>query len=124
MIKDKLFFFASDERRKIERAPHLAFRPRPIRPGSPTRQRELRGPRPARPERGEASLRLAGPQHGNQPVPVHGPNKQDTRQDVLRIDYYINPKWRLMARYTHDLSATTEAGGLFFGTAIPTWPPP
>jgi len=24
-----------------------------------------------------------------------------------------------MARYTHDLSETEEAGGLFFGTAIP-----
>ena len=24
-----------------------------------------------------------------------------------------------MARYTHDLSETTEAGGLFFNTAIP-----
>ena len=31
----------------------------------------------------------------------------------------ISPKWRLMGRYTHDLSATTEPGGLFFNTAIP-----
>ena len=29
------------------------------------------------------------------------------------------PKWRLMGRYTHDLSQTTEAGGLFFNTADP-----
>jgi len=46
-------------------------------------------------------------------------NRQDTTQYVGRIDWYVNPKWRLMGRYTYDLSATTEPGGLFFGTAIP-----
>ena len=47
------------------------------------------------------------------------PNPQRTRQEVLRLDWNISAGWRLMARYTHDLSRTTEAGGLFFGTAIP-----
>ena len=31
----------------------------------------------------------------------------------------ISSNWRVMARYTHDLSQTTEPGGLFFNTAIP-----
>jgi len=47
------------------------------------------------------------------------PNDQDTRQEVARLDWMVAPKWRLMGRYTHDLSATTETGGLFFNTAIP-----
>ena len=35
------------------------------------------------------------------------------------MDYMMSPKWRFMGRYTHDLSETTEPGGLFFNTAIP-----
>ena len=31
----------------------------------------------------------------------------------------MSPKWRLMGRYTHDLSETTKPGGLFFNTAVP-----
>ena len=47
------------------------------------------------------------------------PSVQDTRQEVVRMDWQINNRWRLMGRYTHDLSETTEAGGLFFNTPIP-----
>ena len=59
------------------------------------------------------------PNTGTNQLPEHGANIQDTRQYVLRLDWYINPKWRLMGRYTYDLCETTEPGGLFFGTAIP-----
>ena len=47
------------------------------------------------------------------------PNKQRTRQEVIRVDWQIDNRSRLMTRYTHDLSNTTEVGGLFFNTAIP-----
>ena len=46
-------------------------------------------------------------------------NEQRTRQEVLRLDWNASPRWRLMARYTHDLSRTSEPGGLFFNTPLP-----
>ncbi len=76
VMKDKLFFFGSYERRKIERAP-TSLSANTIDPAWLTdpEQRELRGPRPARRERGQAALRLAGAQHRHQPVPVHRPQQ-------------------------------------------------
>jgi hypothetical protein len=41
------------------------------------------------------------------------PSDNDTRQEVIRIDFDINPNWRLTGRYTHDLSTTVEPTGLF-----------
>ncbi|MGA9770064.1 MAG: TonB-dependent receptor [Blastocatellia bacterium] len=41
------------------------------------------------------------------------PGVQNTRQETLRIDHNINSNYRLMGRYTHDLSQTREQGGLF-----------
>ena len=38
------------------------------------------------------------------------PNEQDTRQEVLRLDFQIAPSWRLMARYTHDLERDHRSG--------------
>jgi hypothetical protein len=46
-------------------------------------------------------------------------NIQNTRQEVARVDYDANANWRLTGRYTHDNSYTREPGGLFFGTAVP-----
>ena len=31
----------------------------------------------------------------------------------MRVDYDVNPSWRLTGRYTHDNSFTEEPGGLF-----------
>ena len=47
---------------------------------------------------------------------VANPNINNTRQEVVRVDYDLNDKWRLTGRYTHDLSQTRELQGLFFGT--------
>ena len=44
------------------------------------------------------------------------PNINNTRQEVVRVDYDLSDKWRLTGRYTHDLSETRELQGLFFGT--------
>src|SRR5438046_7161971 len=41
------------------------------------------------------------------------PGIQNTRQEVVRVDYDINSKHRLTGRYTHDTSCTKEPGGLF-----------
>jgi hypothetical protein len=43
----------------------------------------------------------------------------DTRQEVVRLDYDFRPNWKLVGRYTHDLSQTIEPGGLFTGTLVP-----
>jgi hypothetical protein len=48
------------------------------------------------------------------------PNINNTRQEVLRVDYDLSQNWRLTGRYTHDLSETEEVRGLFTpGPAIP-----
>ncbi|MGA9997725.1 MAG: TonB-dependent receptor [Pyrinomonadaceae bacterium] len=42
-------------------------------------------------------------------------NINNTRQETVRIDYNINNNNHLFGRYTHDLSVTREACGLFSG---------
>ncbi len=37
----------------------------------------------------------------------------------MRVDYDLNPNYRLTGRYTHDNSFTEEPGGLFLGLAVP-----
>ena len=50
---------------------------------------------------------------------VSSPSINNTRQEVIRVDYDFSNTQRLWGRYTHDLSETRELGGLFFGTAVP-----
>ena len=50
---------------------------------------------------------------------VSSPNINNTRQEVLRMDYDMSNEQRLWGRYTHDLSETRELSGLFLGTPIP-----
>ena len=35
---------------------------------------------------------------------TRAPTDQDTRQEVVRVDWHASSKWRFMGRYTHDLS--------------------
>jgi len=119
-VRDKLFFFWSQEWRNIERAPtsSLATTINPAFLSDPTNPNyvppELRDPN---------AVRLLSAW----PAPNTGVNQfqnslasvQDTRQEVIRMDWQMNSRWRLMGRYTHDLSETTEDGGLFYNTAIP-----
>ena len=62
-----------------------------------------------------------GPSSANGPARyvTSAPNMNNTRQEVIRIDYDVSPKWRITGRYTHDLSETRELGGLFVGMAFP-----
>ncbi len=46
-------------------------------------------------------------------------NINNTRQESIRIDHNFNDQQRLFGRYTHDLSETTESGGLFNTLAFP-----
>ena len=118
--KDKLFFFFSQEWRKISRAPtdRTATVPLAAWLTDPTNANYV-----APADRDPNAVRLLAlypaPNVGNNQFLDAQPNEQDTRQSVVRVDYLISPRWRLMGRYTHDLSQTTEPGGLFFNTAIP-----
>ena len=47
------------------------------------------------------------------------PTVNNTRQEVVRVDYDQSEKWKVVGRYTHDLSQTVEPGGLFTGIAVP-----
>ena len=120
VMKDRLFFFASYERRKIERAP-TSLSANTIDPAWLSDPNNANYVAPALRDPNAVRLLSAwpAPNTGTNQYQSIAPNKQDTTQYVGRVDYYLNPKWRLMGRYTYDLSATTEPGGLFFGTAIP-----
>lgn len=50
---------------------------------------------------------------------VTAPNFQNTRQETVRVDHSLSQNHRLMGRYTHDLSSTSELGGLFLNIALP-----
>lgn len=120
IVQDNLFFFWSQEWRKISRAPASALSTTidPAWLNDPANENfvppEQRDPN---------AVRLLdvwpAPNVGVNSFQETRPNNQDTRQEVIRTDWQINDRWRLMGRYTHDLSMTTEPGGLFFGVAVP-----
>ena len=124
--REKLFFFWSQEWRRIRRAPAsmMANVPNPewlTDPGSPNYV-----PIGDRDPNAAALLPL-WPAPNLPPLTpgaagrylVSAPNINNTRQEAIRLDYDWNSNWRLTGRYTHDLSETRELGGLFFGTPVP-----
>jgi len=46
-------------------------------------------------------------------------NINNTRQEIVRVDYDLSNRYKLTGRYTHDLSETFEPGGLFTGVVLP-----
>ena len=124
--RERLFFFWSQEFRKITRAPASSTLtvPNPewltdpastnfvaVAQRDPNAVRLLTGyPAPNLPP-------LAPGGVGRHLVTV--PNINDTRQEVIRVDFDWRANHRLWGRYTHDLSETREVGGLFFGAGIP-----
>jgi hypothetical protein len=124
--RQKAFFFFSQEWRRIKRAPQqsIANVPNPewlTNPSSPNYVApEERDPVAVRLLEGYPQPNLAPTAPGNPGRhQVTVPNINNTRQEVIRLDYDLTDQWRLTGRFTHDLSETREGGGLFFGTAIP-----
>jgi hypothetical protein len=124
--REKAFFFFSHEWRRIKRAPGsaTAMVPNPewlTDPNSPNYvPPEERDPNAVRlleawPQPNLAPATPGGPGRYS----VESPNINNTRQEVVRIDYDLRDNWRLTGRYTHDLSETRELGGLFFNTPVP-----
>jgi len=120
-VADKLFFFWSQEWRRITRAPAslTANVPDPAWLTDPTSPNYVA---PAARDANAVRLLTAYPAPnvpGANQYLVSSPNINNTRQEVVRLDYDLSARWRLTGRYTHDLSETRELGGLFQGFAIP-----
>jgi hypothetical protein len=125
--REKAFFFWSQEWRRIKRAPAQSIANVP----NPDWLTDTTSPNYVPPaERHPIALQLLAlfPTPNTAPTApgnpgryqVSAPNINNTRQEVVRVDYELGPNWRVTGRFTHDLSETLELGGLFFGTAIPT----
>ncbi len=119
IAQDKVFFFWSQEWRRISKpADAQALVPEAAWLNDPTNPNYV-----APADRDPNAVRLleawpaANLGAGN--FLQSRPNKQNTRQEVIRGDWQMSNSNRLTGRYTHDLSRTTEAGGLFFNTAVP-----
>jgi len=120
VVRDGLFFFWSQEWRQISRAPASAIATvvDPAWLNDPSNPNYVA---PANRDPNAVRLLALWPQAnlGTNRYQQIRPNDQDTRQEVVRMDWQIGKKWRVMGRYTRDLSMTTEPGGLFFGTLVP-----
>jgi len=121
IVKDKTFFFFSEEWRRVTRAPASTTATVPLATwlDDPTSPNYVP---PAQRDPNALKLLALWPapnQAGTQRYLTSTPSINNTRQEVLRVDHDINPNWRLSGRYTHDLSETREPGGLFLGYAIP-----
>lgn len=125
IVREKVFFFWSEEWRRIKRASiTTANVPNPTWLTDPSSANYV-----APGQRDPNAVRLldAWPQPNLPALSADGPGRfinsdpaiQNTRQEVVRVDYDLNPRWKLTGRYTHDLSETRELGGLFFNTAVP-----
>jgi hypothetical protein len=121
VLPGKVFFFWSQEWRDITRAPSslTATVPDPTWLTDPTSTNYVA---PALRDPNAMKLLAAYPAPnvaGKNQYLVSSPNVQKTRQEVIRLDYDLTPRWRISGRYTHDLSQTEELGGLFNGIAVP-----
>jgi hypothetical protein len=117
---DKLFFFFSEEWRRITRASSTtATVPDPSWLTDPTNANYVA---PADRDPLAVKLLAAWPTPnipGKNQYLSSQPAVNNTRQEVLRMDYDVAHDWRLTGRYTHDLSQTIEPGGLFQGYLVP-----
>ena len=124
--KEKLFFFFSEELRRSRRAPAslTANVPNPSWLTDPTSANYVP---PAERDPNAVKLLSGFPTPNTPPLTPDGvgryqtvsPNINNTRQEVIRMDYDLSNTQRLWGRYTHDLSETQELGGLFFNASFP-----
>jgi hypothetical protein len=117
-VRDRVFFFWSQEWRDISKPSDAsALVPDPAWLTDPSSPNYVA---PADRDPNAVRLLAAWPAPNTGAAYLHElPNEQNTRQEVIRVDWQMNDRWRVMGRYTHDLSNTTEVGGLFFNTAVP-----
>jgi hypothetical protein len=120
-IKDRFFFFFSEEARRINRTSTVTGNvPNPLWLTDPTNANYVA---PALRDSNALKLLALYPAPniaGTQQFVSSQAALQNTRQEVVRVDYDLGANHRLTGRYTHDNSFTEEPGGLFQGTqAVP-----
>src|SRR4051812_746240 len=122
-IKNKFFFFYSQEFRRITRAPSslTAQTVDPLWLSDPTNSNYVA---PALRDPNAVKLLSLFPAPnatiaGTARFVNSAPNINNTRLEVARVDYDLNPNWRITGRYTHDNSFTREPGGLFLTLLLP-----
>ena len=122
--REKAFFFWSQEWRRINRAPSasLANVVNPAWLNDPTNANyvapELRDPVAVK----LLTLWPAPNSFSSTGVAQFlntNPTVNNTRQEVIRTDVDVNSRWKIVGRYTHDLSQTVEPGGLFTNIVVP-----
>ncbi len=119
--RQKAFFFFSQEWRRISRAPSssTATVVNPAWLNDPTNANYV-APENRDPNAVKLLALWPAANSGVNQFLNTNPNVNNTRQEVVRIDYDINPNWKLLGRYTHDLSQTVEPSGIFsLGVAVP-----
>ena len=122
--RQKAFFFWSQEWRRITRAPasSTATVVNPAWLNDPTNANYV-----APENRDPTAVRLlelwpapnAFTTAGTAQFVNSNPTVNNTRQEVIRADVDVNRRWKIIGRYTHDLSQTVEPGGLFTNILVP-----
>jgi len=121
VVPSKMFFFFSEELRRITRAP-TALNANTYDPAWLTDPANANYVPPALRDPNALKLLSLFPTPnvtGRLQFLSTQPSIQDTRQEVARVDYDLNADYRLTGRYSHDNSFTEEPGGLFLGLAVP-----
>lgn len=119
-IPRKMFFFFSEELRRINRAP-ASLTASVYDPTWLTNPADPNYVPPALRDPNAVKLLEAWPAPnvpGKTQYVSSQPNIQNTTQEVVRVDYDWSANWRLTGRYSHDNSFTEEPQGLFLGTTI------
>jgi len=120
-IRNKLFFFYSEELRRINRAP-TALNSTTYDPAWLTDTTNANYVPPALRDPNALKLLTLFPAPnvpGRLQFLSTQPTINNTRQEVVRVDYDVNPNYRITGRYSHDNSFTEEPGGLFLNLAVP-----
>jgi carboxypeptidase family protein len=120
-IPSKMFFFFSEELRRINRAP-ASLTANVFDPAALTNPSNPDFVAPALRDPNAVKLLALWPSPnvpGKNQFVNSQPTINNTRQEVARVDYDFNADWRLTGRYTHDNSFTEEPLGLFLATQVP-----
>jgi hypothetical protein len=120
-VPGKLFFFFSEELRRITRAP-TSLNANTYDPAWLTDPTSANYVPPALRDPNAVTLLTLYPTPnvtGRLQFLSAQPSIQNTRQEVARVDYDLGANDRLTGRYSHDNSFTEEPGGLFNGVMVP-----
>jgi hypothetical protein len=120
-IPNRMFFFFSEELRRINRAP-TALNSNTFDPAWLTDPTSPNYVPPAARDPNALKLLPLWPAPnvpGSLQFLSTQPSINNTRQEVVRVDYNLNANYRLTGRYSHDNSFTHEPGGLFLNLAVP-----